>query len=266
MPVLLFASGIEDANTYHANSTLQWRMAMDTIDLLPWSDVENILDIGCGDGKVTAFLAKKVAKASIIGIDISQSMIDFASSKYTKTDYPNLEFQRQDAGEISFENQFDRVVSFSTLHWVLDQAKVLKAIHRALISGGQICLHTYGKGNMNATDIGDYLVHTEKWKAYFPSYTKQRVFFTEQEFYFLLEEAGFKNIQVIGSWNVTTYANRQALFDFANPLLNFIRHLPQDLQHEFVEEVVDRIISIAGQNSDGSIDYHTFNLQAIATK
>jgi trans-aconitate 2-methyltransferase len=265
-PFLLFSAGVEDAITYHANSELQWRVAMDTIELSPWTESDQILDIGCGDGRVTALLAKRTPDGSVLGIDISQSMIEFASSHYPKAEYPNLAFRRQDAAEISFENQFDRVVSFSTLHWVLDQERALKAIHRALVPGGTICIHTYGKGPMNVTDIGDQLVRTEKWASHFPSYFKQRVFFTLQEYQTLLEKVGFEQIQIIGSRNYVTFADRQALINFAKPLLNFIRHLAPDLQKEFVEEVADRIIAVAGPSDDGRIQYQTASLQVVASK
>jgi trans-aconitate 2-methyltransferase len=266
IPVLLIAEGIEDAKTYHANSNLQWHVAVETIELVPWMDSYNVLDLGCGDGKITALLAEKVAKGFVLGMDISQSMIDFASSKYPQVEYPNLKFQQHDAAEISFENQFDRVVSFSTLHWVLDQEKALKAIHRALVPGGTICIHTYSKGNMNVTDIGDLLTRTNKWEPYFPNYTKQRVFYTENEYRSLIEQAGFHDIQIFSSQSLTIFPNRQALIQFATPVLNFIRHLPEELQQEFVEEVVDRIIQVAGISKDGSIPYQTFNLQVIGTK
>lgn len=265
-PISFFASGIEDAKTYHGNSKLQWNIAMETIDLIPWDGSEKVLDVGCGDGKITAFLSQKMPRGLILGVDISQSMIDFALAYYPQSDYCNLNFQRQNASEISFENQFTRVVSFSALHWVLDQEKALKAIHRALVPGGKICIQTYGKGSMNVTDIADFLVHTEKWKSYFPSYVKQRVFFTEEEYYVLLEKVGFREVQVIGSWSETFFSDRQALVDFIKPLLNFISHLSQDLQKEFIEEVVNNIVSIAGLIDEDVICYKTFNLQALGVK
>lgn len=263
---LLIGSGIEDAKTYHNNSSLQWRVAIDTIDLIPWNGSEHILDIGCGDGKITALLAQKLSLGSVLGIDISQTMIDFASSHYLYNDHHNLSFQQLDAAEIMFENKFDRVVSFSTLHWVIDQEKVLKSIHRALISGGTACIQTYGTGLMNVTVISDSLIHTEKWASYFPSYVKQRIFFTDQEYAALLQSAGFQKVSVIGRWYDTPFANRQDLINFAKPLLDFIAHLPMELQQEFIEEVVDKIISIAGIADDGIIHYKTFNLQAFGVK
>jgi trans-aconitate 2-methyltransferase len=206
-PLLLVGNGIEDAKTYHGNSTLQWHVAMGAIDSVLWKGTEYVLDIGCGDGKITALLAQKLPEGAVLGIDISQSMIDFASLNYPREDYPNLNFQKLDATEILFENQFDRVVSFSTLHWVMNQEKALKAIHRALIPGGAVCIQTYGTGLMNVTVIGDSLIHTEKWAQ-----------------------------------------------------------LPTELQEEFTEEVIDKIISIAGVSDDGIIHYKTFNLKAFGVK
>ncbi len=258
----LCAKGIEDSTTYHSNSTLQWNAAMETIELVPLTGSEYVLDVGCGDGKITAFLANKLINGNIIGVDISERMINFASSHYF---HANLQFKQHDATELPFDNQFDCIVSFSTLHWVIDQQKALKAFYRALIPGGKVCIHTYGKGRMNVTCIADSLIHTEKWSAYFPSYTKQRAFFTEEEYYALLERAGFEQIKVFGSWSETLYPNRELFVAFARPLLIFINHLSPELQDEFVGEVVDKIILIAGQSDEG-IRYQTFNLRAIATK
>lgn len=266
MPLLLNAKGIEDASTYHSNSVLQWNIASRLIDTIEWKGNERVLDVGCGDGKITALLAQKLPEGSVVGIDISQSMIDFASHKYAEIEYPNLNFQKLDAAEITFENQFDVVTSFSALHWVMDQEKALKAIHQALNPGGAVYIQTYGAGVMNITVIADSLINTKKWSQYFPTYVKQRVFFTDTEYQDLLESAGFQQVSVTGSWHNTTFDDRQALIHFAKPLLNFIGHLSLELQQEFVEEVVDKVISIAGILDDGTIQYKTFSLHAFGVK
>lgn len=266
MPLLLNAKGIEDASTYHGNSVLQWNIASRVIDTIEWKGNECVLDVGCGDGKITALLAQKLPEGSVVGIDISQSMIDFASHKYAEIEYPNLNFQKLDAAEITFENQFDVVTSFSALHWVMDQEKALKAIHQALNPGGAVYIQTYGAGVMNITMIADSLINTKKWSQYFPTYVKQRVFFTDTEYQDLLESAGFQQVSVTGSWHNTTFDDRQALIHFAKPLLNFIDHLSLELQQEFVEEVVDKVISIAGILDDGTIQYKTFSLHAFGVK
>ena len=259
-------SGIEDAETYNNNSKLQWNIAIDTINSITWEGTEQVIDIGCGDGKITAFLAQKLSRGSIIGIDISQKMIDFALSNYPDKDLPNLSFQKLDALEIIFENRFDRVVSFSALHWVMDQEKVLQTIHKALKKGGMACIQIYAKGCMNITVIADSLIRTKKWASYFPSYIKQRVFFTNQEYEAIFKNAGFENISVIEKFYDTPFANKQDLFNFIKPLLNFISHLSIELQQEFIQEVVENIISIADISDDGVIHYQISSLQAIGFK
>ncbi len=266
VPFLLSGNGIEDAKIYHANSALQWHIAMDTISLITLLDSDHILDIGCGDGKITAYLAKNTPNGSVLGIDISKAMIDFATAHYPKTVYSNLTFTQEDAAEIAFENQFDKILSFSTLHWVMDQEKALKAIYRALVPGGKICLQTYGKGNMHVTELADRLVQTAKWKPYFPAYSMQRVFFSEQEYQALCEKAGFMDIKINGAWTITPFANQQALSDFVTPLLNFIKHLVEEMQQEFIKELVDQIVAIATKGQDGTIYYQTYNLSVTATK
>lgn len=258
--------GMQDAATYSKNSSFQWNVAMKTISLVPFLGTERVLDVGCGDGKITAYIASKLTKGEVVGVDISDSMIDFANTHYPQTHYPNLSFVRQDGAAICYQNQFDYVVSFSALHWILDQAKVLKAIHHALVPGGVACLQTYGRFRPGVTPLADRLIRTEKWAHFFPSYTPQRVFFTKDEYYNLLQETGFEQIQVVESIGETIFPNRQAVTDFIKPILNFILHLPKDIQAEFIDAVIDEMIAISGPSVDGSILIQDTKIRAIATK
>lgn len=265
-PLFLFAKGIEDAETYHNNSELQKNIAVKIISLIPWKKSEKILDIGSGDGKITALISQKIPKGSVLGIDISQPMVHFASSYYKNDQYPNLSFVQQDITEANFENLFNRIVSFSTFHWILDQEKALKAIYKALLPKGTVCIQTYGKGKMNVTDICDFVINKENWKSYFPEYKKERVFLTKQEFYDLLKKTGFKKIKVSESINKTIFTNRQALLNFVKPLLTSIHHLSTQQQEDFIEEVVEEIISLTTLSKDGSIVYQIPSLQATGVK
>ena len=262
----LQAVTIEDASGYYNNSRVQWDIAMKAIDLKPWKGSERVLDIGCGDGKITAYLAKKLVNGSILGIDLSEPMIDFATSLYPQTEYPNLSFQAKSATDCDFENQFDRVVSFSAMHWIMDQKKALEMVHRALAPGGAACLQVFGPSAMNLATIGNRLIHTEKWAPYFPSHADHRIFFTEEAYRTLLEEVGFDQITISSSCEDTPFSNRQDLLGFVTPVLNFIRHLPQDLQSEFAEEVVDQIIPLSGISDDKMIHFRTFSLHVVAIK
>ena len=118
-----------DPADYQKSSSAQYNWAMAIIAGLKLNGEERILDIGCGDGRITAHLAGLVPNGCVLGIDLSPEMIRFAAGKYA--DHPNLSFQVGDASELHFNEQFDLVVSFACLHWVEDHLPVLKASERA---------------------------------------------------------------------------------------------------------------------------------------
>jgi trans-aconitate methyltransferase len=91
-----------NAADYAANSAAQQIWARELIAQLNLHGDEHILDVGCGDGKVTAELARAVPKGSVTGIDASPEMIRFARKTFPPGKHPNLEFQVMDAREISF--------------------------------------------------------------------------------------------------------------------------------------------------------------------
>src|SRR4051812_48653879 len=113
-----------DANEYAKHSSVQQHWARELIDKLAWRGDERVLDIGCGDGKVTAEIARAaVPRGSVLGIDSAPQMIRFASEHFA--DVPNLRFRQMDASDIALRGQFDVVFSNAALHWVIDHRPVL---------------------------------------------------------------------------------------------------------------------------------------------
>ena len=90
-----------NAADYAANSAAQQIWARELIAQLHLRGDEHILDVGCGDGKVTAEMARALPKGSVTGIDASPEMIRFARKTFSPGKHPNLEFQVMDAREIS---------------------------------------------------------------------------------------------------------------------------------------------------------------------
>jgi len=97
-----------NGDDYAANSQVQLQWALELMEKLEPCGDEHLLDIGCGDGKVTAMLAARLDRGRVVGIDNSKSMIDRARKRFGTTT-KNLEFVLQDAGSLSFDQQFDQV-------------------------------------------------------------------------------------------------------------------------------------------------------------
>ena len=134
-------------NDYHQHSSQQQKWARDILDKLALTGHEQILDIGCGDGKITAEVARCVPNGLAVGLDSSAEMIEFARQSFPADTLPRLRFEQGDARQLEFVEQFDGVISFACLHWILDHRPVLAGIHRALRPSGRLLLQFGGQGN-----------------------------------------------------------------------------------------------------------------------
>ena len=95
-----------DGKKYTVASAHQKEWGARLIQELSISGTERILDLGCGDGALTFQLAI-LTQGSVTGIDASQGMIQTAQSYVAE----NLSFEVHDINELSFENDFDIVLS-----------------------------------------------------------------------------------------------------------------------------------------------------------
>ena len=136
-----------NAAEYAANSVVQQTWARELIARLNLRGDEHILDLGCGDGKITAELARAVPRGAVTGADASAEMIAFARQKFPPAKVSNLKFEIADAREIRFLEKFDLVFSNAALHWVDDHEKILRGAASVLQPGGRLMVSCGGKGN-----------------------------------------------------------------------------------------------------------------------
>ena len=101
--------------------------------LLPDLTGKTVLDMGCGFGFSCVEFRKKCA-AKVIGIDISEKMLEAARSQNTDE---NLQFLNLDIEKIDeLGIKFDVVYSSLTLHYIVDFKKVVKKVHSVLNNNG----------------------------------------------------------------------------------------------------------------------------------
>jgi ubiquinone/menaquinone biosynthesis C-methylase UbiE len=95
-----------------------------------WAGGGDVLDVGCGTGYGTAYLAKTAN--SVIGIDLSRAAIRLATQRY-----PAHLFRVMDAQQLSFPNEsFDLIVSTENFEHLADQAHHLRELRRVLRPNG----------------------------------------------------------------------------------------------------------------------------------
>lgn len=130
-----------------------------TTKIIKYLDVQpddNILDIGCGDGQLTAQIAASLTGTGRIhGLDASHSFINQATSAHQP---PNCTYSLHDCTALASHpaaaatNQWDKVFSNAALHWILrapaTRLAVLRDVRAALRPGGRFVFEMGAKGNV----------------------------------------------------------------------------------------------------------------------
>jgi len=116
---------------YRQHSSAQQAWARELIEKIDLSGGERVLDLGCGEGKMTAEIAARLPSGSILGLDVSREMIAFARERFPPEQYPNLRFVEGDMLDLPFDREFDVVFSNAALHWVADHGRVFSGIAHA---------------------------------------------------------------------------------------------------------------------------------------
>jgi ubiquinone/menaquinone biosynthesis C-methylase UbiE len=95
---------------------------------------QNVLEIGCGRGGGSHYIAKYLRPDAIVGLDFSSQNIAVANHIY---DLPNLSFQTGDAEALPFaDHTFDVIINVESSHCYGSMEKFLQEVHRVLKPGG----------------------------------------------------------------------------------------------------------------------------------
>lgn len=127
-------------STYDTHANFVPKLGEEVLRLLRPQQGEAILDLGCGDGALTAQIA--AAGAEVCGIDSSPELVQAACARGVRASVC-------DAHEISYKEEFDAIFSNAALHWMKrDPDEVLRRVWRALRPGGRFCAEFGAAGNI----------------------------------------------------------------------------------------------------------------------
>ena len=205
---------------------------------------ESILDLGCGDGRLTALLARQVRAGYVIGIDASQQMTAAARERHRLQ--TNVSFRTLDINHLCCENEFDVVFSNAALHWVHNHEQLMTNVHRALKPQGLIRFNYAGKGH--CIGLISILTQTMAEPEFAPLFTDFRWpwhMATIKDTSELVTKAGFNQVKV---WK----ENEEARFADQDTLIGWMDHLslvpflaaiedPQQTQR-FRDHIVEHMI------------------------
>jgi len=236
-----------DAAEYARRSNLQQVMADEVLALLELGGSERVLDIGCGDGKITAEIAARLPRGVVVGIDASQDMIAFARNHFGPASRPNLRFEVADARRLAFGNEFDLVVSFNALHWIPEQDAALRCIRDAIKSDGLAVLRLVPSGERKSLEtVVEETRLSSRWADCFREFNDPYLRLTPDQYSTLAERNGFRVLRLHSQTKTWDFQSRAAFFAFCSVgLVAWTRRLPEVERPVFINEVLDRYRSVA---------------------
>ena len=150
---------------------------------------DTIVDLGCGAGN-DVFIARTFVgdEGKVIGIDMTEKMIEKAKANNLKLGFNNIEFRLGDIEDIPLrDNCADVVVSNCVLNLVPDKSKAFSEISRVLKSGGHFCVSDI----VLQGEISDELRKDATLYAGCISGALQ-----QEEYIKIIEDAGFSDIEI----------------------------------------------------------------------
>lgn len=100
---------------------------------------EEVADIGCGTGALSLEVARRVQPGSVLGLDISDSLLAHARARQRRLGLESLTFSLGDAQTHAFEGQrYDLLLSRFGVMFFSDPSAAFANLRRALKPGGRI--------------------------------------------------------------------------------------------------------------------------------
>jgi arsenite methyltransferase len=151
---------------------------------------EIVVDLGSGAGIDVFLSAKRVSnEGRVIGIDMTDEMLERARRNAKEGGYTNVEFRKGDIEETIpiDENSADVVISNCVINLTTDKVKAFKEIHRILKNGGRMVISDL----VSDRKISRESIDLEKWSSCIDGTL------TKEDYIASIRKAGFQNISVL---------------------------------------------------------------------
>ena len=107
-------------------------------------DGQSVLELGCGWGSLSLYLAEKFPRSRITGVSNSRTQKEYIDGEARKRGFTNLRILTADMNEFDIApGQFDRVVSVEMFEHMKNYERLLKQVSRWLKPGGFLFVHIF---------------------------------------------------------------------------------------------------------------------------
>jgi trans-aconitate 2-methyltransferase len=230
---------------------------------LPLRGDETALDLGCGNGRLTEFLLRRLPLGHVIAIDRSANMLESAREHLEAEFGGRVAYQQKSLDALDVHQVADLAFSNAALHWIKDHPRLFRAIFEALRPGGWLVAQCGGGPNIaRVRERAGRLMASDTYRPFFGEWSGPWEFASPELAAERLRTAGFAEVETSMFEAPVQLSSRQATFDFFENVI-FPAHLERirdrALRTRFVE-----IMTEHSANDDPPFrqDYWRLNLRA----
>ena len=243
-----------DGPRYDRLAGPQTEMGLRVLERLKLAGDECVVDAGCGSGRVTEELVRRLPRGRVIGVDASASMIDAARERLG----PAVDLRVCDLLEFEPAEPVDAVLSTATFHWIGDHDRLFASLRRVLQARRPPRSPVRGEGNIaRVRSCAAEVAEREPFAAHLEGWIDPREYAGAEESEARLMGAGFS---FASCWltPVRTTLSSPREFLQAIVLAPQLAALPDELQETYLDAV------LAGLGRRVVVDYVRLNIDAAA--
>jgi len=223
-----------DAATYDRISAPQQQWAAEQLDRLHLTGDEVVLDAGCGSGRITLELARRLPDGVIYAVDVAPSM-----ARHTQEALGGrATVLCQDLVDLDLPEPVDVVFSNATFHWIPDHDALFAALHRNMKPGARLVAQCGGRGNIDKLRrVADEVAFSDAFAAHFTDWKGPWNYATAEDTAERLGRAGFADVE-------TWLEEKPTQLEDARPFVQticLVRHLdliPPERHDAFIDAVL----------------------------
>lgn len=225
---------------YNKFKDIRFKPFVDLMELIKPVESGKAIDLGCGTGEQSIFLAEKFKQIDFLGVDSSAEML--AKSKEYVTE--NLHFEQStNEGIANSGKKWDLIFSNAALQWSDNHEELFSKLIDLLNSGGQFAVQMPVQNENKLNQILHQLVSEEPFKSYLKGWKRNSPVLSMDQYAQIMFDGNLEDIQIITKVYPIIAQDHDALFDFisGSALIPYMELLEEDQKKLFVIEYKKRI-------------------------
>lgn len=254
-----------DSEAYDKLSDPQFGWGMKLMETLPLRGDETVLDAGCGSGRLTEELLKRLPAGRVIALDSSENMIKTARERL-REQLRRVELRHADLTDFALPKPVDGIFSNAVFHWVPDHERMFQSLFAALKPGGWLIAQFGGGGNLaRLKSRVAVLRHEEPFRRYLEDFDEVAHYEPVDPTLARMKAAGFAQVEAGLHPAPVTFPEATLFKKFVRSvnLHRYIAKFPPEVEEDFIE----RLAMLASRdNPPYTLDYVRLTIRAVRPK